>query len=134
MADAQQTASKDRKRSPARKPAADATTAFFQQLQRHSHQPALSRLTGTFRFDVQDGSRHTVHWRVTVDKGDVAVSKDNAAADCIVRADKAVLEDVLTGRKNAMAALLRGALEVSGEPGMMILFQRILPGPSRRRR
>lgn len=134
MADTQKTASKSRKRTSSQKPATDATTAFFQQLARRQHEPAFNRLSGSLRFDVAEGPRRTVHWLVSLDKGDIAVSKENRAADCVVRADRSVLDDVLSGRKNAMAAILRGALEVEGEAAMLIAFQRIFPGPRRRRR
>ena len=134
MASAHKTASKTPKRSPTQKPATDATTAFFQQLERRQHEPAFNRLNGSLRFDVAEGSRHKVHWLVSIDKGDIAVSKQNRAANCVVRAERTVFDDVLTGRKNAMAAILRGALEIEGEAAMLILFQRIFPGPRRRSR
>ena len=127
-------AAKTRKRSSSTKPARDATTAFFQQLERRVHEPTLNRLSGSLRFDVVEGPRRSVHWLVSVNKGDIAVSKENSAADCVVRAERPVLDDVVTGRKNAMAAILRGALEIEGEAAMLILFQRIFPGPRRRSR
>jgi len=134
VADTKTTASKTRKRSPSPKPATDATTAFFQQLGRRQHEPAFNRLSGSLRFDVAEGPRRKVHWLVSVNKGDITVSKENRAADCVVRAERSVLDDVVSGRKNAMAAILRGSLEVEGEAAKLLAFQRIFPGPRRRSR
>jgi hypothetical protein len=42
----------------------------------------------------------------------------------------------VTGRMNAMAATLRGVLDPEGDLGLVLLFQRLFPGPpgSRRKR
>ena len=66
------------------------------------------------RFDLEDG-KETERWLVAVVKGDVAVSRKNAAADCVVRADKALFDGIASGEANAMAALLRGAMSVEGD-------------------
>jgi putative sterol carrier protein len=99
----------------------DATTEFFEQLEERGHEPVLEKSTGTVRFDIKDG------------KGDVTVSRRNAAADCVVRADKALFDDMTTGRANPMAALLRGAVSAEGDVGLMASFQRLFPGPPRRK-
>ena len=39
-----------------------------------------------------------------------------------------------SGKVNAMAAVLRGDLAVEGNAELLVLFQRLLPGPPRRRR
>jgi hypothetical protein len=33
------------------------------------------------------------------------------------------------GKVNAFAAALRGAIAVEGDPRLLVLFQRLLPGP-----
>jgi putative sterol carrier protein len=106
----------------------DAGPEFFEQLARRGHEPLLKKATGTVRFDVLDG-RRTHRWLVTVDKGDLAVSRKNASADCIIRADRALFEGIARGEVNAMAAVLRGAVSVEGDPELLVLFQRLLPGP-----
>jgi hypothetical protein len=40
----------------------------------------------------------------------------------------------VTGETNALAAYLRGAVEVEGDPELLLRFQRIFPGPPVRRR
>ena len=108
----------------------DAAAELVAELARRGHEPLLKKTSGTVRFDVLDGGR-THRWRVTVDKGDLAVSRGNVSADCVVRTEKAVLEAMLRGEMNAMAALLRGAVTVEGDPELLVHFQRLLPGPKR---
>ena len=110
----------------------DSTAEFFQELGRRGHEPLLEKATGIVRFDLVDG-RRTERWLVTLDRGDVSVSRKNAAADCIVRGDRSVLEAMATGEANAMAAYLRGELTLEGDPELLVLFQRVLPGPPKRR-
>lgn len=108
-----------------------ATAAFFEGLRQQRHVPALERLTGRVRFDLADPDR-TDRWLVSVDRGDVAVSRRGGRADCVVSADKDVFEGMATGRVNAMSAVLRGLLGVEGDLNMLVLFQRVFPGPARR--
>jgi putative sterol carrier protein len=109
----------------------DATTEFFQRLESRGHEPRLEKATGTVRFDLTNGKR-THRWLVTIDKGDIAVSHKNLKADCIVRADKKVFEGIAAGTINPFAAALRGELGIEGNTELLVLLQRLLPGPPRR--
>jgi putative sterol carrier protein len=102
---------------------------FFDELKRRGHEPLLRNATGTLRFDVVDGKR-TARWFLTVKKGDLTVSRQGSGADCIVRGDKALVEGIWAGDVNAFAAVLRGEIDVEGDLEMMVLFQRLLPGPA----
>jgi putative sterol carrier protein len=93
---------------------------------------ALEQATGTIRFDLTGGGR-TARWLVAVDKGDVSVSRGGGGGECVVRVDKELFDGIASGEVNAMAALLRGAIEVAGESALLLAFQRVLPGPRRRR-
>jgi len=111
----------------------DSTPAFFEALGKRGHVPLLEKITGTVRFEIVDGKR-VERWLLTVDKGDVAVSRKNVRADCTLRADKAVFEQLGSGKMNAMAATLRGDIAIDGDSSLLVPFQRLLPGPPRRHR
>ncbi len=106
----------------------DATTEFFEGLGARGHEPLLEKATGTLRIELSNGTR-PARWLVTVKKGDVTVSHANAKADCVARMDQALFEQIVTGRENATAALLRGLVAVEGNPQLLVLFQRLFPGP-----
>jgi putative sterol carrier protein len=106
----------------------DATTDFFQDLGGRGQEPLLQRATGTVRVDLSNGKR-TEHWLVTIEKGNVTVSKKNARADCVARADKTTFDGIVRGEVNATAALLRGRMDFEGDPWLLVLFQRLFPGP-----
>ena len=103
----------------------DTSAAFFDQLAQRGHVPGAETMRGTVRFDLRSGKR-TMRWLVSVDRGAVTVSRRNAAADAIVRADEALFDGLVRGDVNAMAALLRGALTIEGDGGLLLLFQRLL--------
>jgi ubiquinone biosynthesis protein UbiJ len=106
---------------------ADATAVFFDELGKLGHVPILRRANGTIRFDLKDKTK-TDRWLVTVRKGDLSVSRKNTRADCIVSTDKALFDGVTSGKKNALAAMLRGEINVEGDVQLLVLFQRLLPG------
>jgi SCP-2 sterol transfer family len=110
--------------------ASDPTGEFFDELGRRGHEPLVRKATGTARFDVVDGER-TRRWLVTIDKGDISVSRRNAGADCVLRAERASFDRAVTGELNFMAAVLRGEVEVRGDPRLLVLLRRLFPGPSR---
>jgi len=109
----------------------DATAEFFDELAGRGHEPLLRKAKGSARFDVVDGKR-TERWLLTIDKGDVRVSRRNAAADCVVRADKAFFDRAVAGERNFLAAGLRGDVTVRGDPKLLVLLQRLFPRPSGR--
>ena len=69
---------------------AQTAAEFFEQLAEREHEPMLEKVTGTMRFDVKDNGR-TTRWRVAIKKGDLAVSRANDAADCVIRIGTAPL-------------------------------------------
>jgi putative sterol carrier protein len=115
------------------RPTSDSITEFFAELGRRGHEPLLEKASGSARFDVADG-RRTERWLVTIDKGDLRVSRRNAAADCILRVDRSSFERAVAGKLNLMAAVLRGEVAVGGDPRLLVLLRRLFPQPSRRRR
>jgi putative sterol carrier protein len=107
---------------------ADPTKDFFEWLAMQGHSPLLQSESGTLRFDLHQGKR-TQRWYVTVKKGDVAVSRSGAAADCVIHAEKALFDGIAAGQVNATAATLRDAITTDGKVGMFLFFQRLFPGP-----
>jgi putative sterol carrier protein len=103
---------------------------FFADLANRGSEPLVRKVAGTIRFDLADGTDKE-HLLVSIDKGDTTVSRRNSRADAVVRAERAVFEDIISGRKNAMAAYLRGALQVEGNIELVVHFARLLPGPPR---
>ena len=103
---------------------------FFDELGRRGHEPLLAKVTGTVRFEVVDGAR-TDRWLITINRGDMAVSHKRGAADCTIRGESALFDDLAGGRTNAMAAVLRGALVVTGDVELLLAIQRLFPGPAR---
>ena len=111
----------------------DTTVQFFEELGRRGHEPLLEHATGTIRFELAQGKR-TDRWLVSIKKGDITVSHGNGEADTVVNADEALFHRLVSGEQNAMAALLRGTVDVEGRVQLLAQFQRLLPGPPKRRR
>ena len=112
----------------------DPTVDFFAALKSRGQEPEplLRKASGTVRFDIADGKR-TERWLVELKKGDIAVSRRNARADCVVSADRALFDRIASGEANALAALLREEVNVEGDISLLVLFQRLFPGPPRLR-
>ena len=108
----------------------DATDVFFTGLAERGHEPLLRGASGVLRFDLRDGGR-IEHWRVTVKRGVIEVSRGDEAADVVVAADRSVFSAIASGEANATAAILRGAAVATGDTDLMVRFQRIFPGPPR---
>ena len=114
------------------KRASDPAARFFEELAGRGHEPLLRKASGSTRFDIVDGKR-TRRWIVQVDQGDISVSTGGGEASCVLRADKAVFDKVVAGRLNAVAAVLRGELQVEGDWRLLVRMQRLFPGRPRRR-
>jgi putative sterol carrier protein len=111
---------------------ANPTAEFFDELGRRGHEPLLRKAAGSARFEVVDGNR-TERWLVTFDEGEIKVSRRNAAADCVLRTDKAFFDRAAAGEMNLLAAVLRGEVAVGGDPRLLVLLQRLFPRPTARR-
>ena len=111
---------------------ATATSEFFEGLAARGPGPGFARTTGSLRFDLTRGDT-TEHWRLEFRRGAVAIARTAEPADCVVRTDASVFDDLARGRANAMAALLRGQLVADGDPELLILFQRLFPAPTDRK-
>jgi hypothetical protein len=106
---------------------------FFEELGNRGQDPRLTKAKGTARFDIDDNGR-SERWLLTIDKGNIGVSRRNAAADCHLRANKSFFEGVVVGKRNFLAGVLRGEVTIEGDPKLLVLVQRLFPRPSDRRR
>jgi predicted lipid carrier protein YhbT len=80
------------------------------------------------RFDlVHEGK--TERWFLSIDRGDLAVSRRNVRADCVLRAERSLFEGLVSGRVNAMAALLRGDLVAEGDPQLLVRLRQLFAVP-----
>jgi putative sterol carrier protein len=104
------------------------TDALFDALRDRGHDPALGGRTATIRFELTGGGS-TDAYSVAIDKGDIAVTVpgDPAAADCTLRADRAMFERIAGGHTNALAAMLRGDLIADGDPELLISVRKLMP-------
>jgi putative sterol carrier protein len=90
--------------------------------------PFPKRASGTMLLELT-GAPRTERWRITVDRGEVGVARGPGPADCVLRADRKVFRGLAAGKVNAFAAVLRGEVTIEGDPRLLVLFQRLLPGP-----
>jgi hypothetical protein len=113
----------------------DPTSEFFEGLTERGRIAALQRTSRTLRVDVQRDGR-TDHWRREIRRGTVAVSRSeaNTDADCVIVASGELMDDLVSGRANAMASTLRDELVMSGDPNLLVRFQRLFPNPTGRRK
>jgi putative sterol carrier protein len=106
-----------------------ATSTFFANLAARGHDPVLGSAKGTVRIDLAQGSSIDSWW-VRIDDGSIEVSQDEGGADCIVRTTPEAFDQLASGHTGALAATLRGELEIEGDPRLLVRFQRLFPAPT----
>jgi hypothetical protein len=107
----------------------DVIAELFDRLARRGHEPLLGKASGTLRLDLANGAR-TEHWLLTMRRGSVEVSRTKGDADCVAHVERALFERLVAGEANALAALLRGQIVLEGNPELLVMVQRLFPGPS----
>jgi SCP-2 sterol transfer family len=111
----------------------DVISQFFDELSQREREPMLGRTNGSLRFDLDRDGR-VKHWRVTLRRGAMTVSHAAGPADCLVRTEGALFEDLARGRANLLAAMLRGQVLWEGNPTLLVRFQRLFPAPTGRKK
>jgi len=106
---------------------AELDPSLLDALAERSLEHPAAAFNGVVRFDV-DADGRTESWCLTIVKGVVTVSRKGSEPDCVVTGDVATFDAVLSGKANAMAALLRGALQVRGKFVLLTALQRLFPG------
>ena len=107
----------------------DATTRFFEDLDRRGYEPLLAKSSGTLRLDLHEGAQ-TTHWLLRIDRGRLQVSQEDQEADTVVGTSPELFEDIAAGREHGVAALLRGDMTVSGDLRLVRADGAALPRPS----
>ena len=116
--------------SPRNAPTHTAVDSFFDELGQRGYEPLLRKASGRIQFEVVEGAS-IEPWLVVVDNGALAVTREAGRSDCIVRGERSVFEELVSGRKNVTAAVLRGALTCRGDLELLFAIQRIFPEPPR---
>lgn len=110
----------------------DLVHRFFDELGRRGHDPLLDRLAGTGRFEVlTDGQVEC--WTVSVEGGCPAVSHGDTEAQVgwVLRGDRGIFNQLITGEVGALAASLNGQLDfIRTDPATQFgLLTRLFAGP-----
>jgi len=100
---------------------------FLEELGRRDHVVLLAKVSGRVRFDLVEGP-DTDPWLLTIDEGAVTVSHRTGSADCTVRGERSLFDQLVSGQAHMMSAVLRGALACTGDVDLVIAIQRIFPG------
>ena len=99
------------------------TQAFFNQLAERGHEPLLHSVSGTIQWDILgEGS-----WFVVVQNGSLTVSRDTARADCVAACSREDFERMVVGKQNPTTLFLQERVNVTGDVGLLQLFQRLFP-------
>ncbi|NJP31485.1 SCP2 sterol-binding domain-containing protein [Micromonospora thermarum] len=106
----------------------EATERFFESLPARA--PAILRgpVSGTIQIDLSDGNR-TEHWRVRMGPGSVEVSRMRGPADGIWYSSQDLFDQLVTGRAQAISAVLRNESSFSGNVVLFLAFRRFFPEP-----
>jgi putative sterol carrier protein len=106
------------------------TEQFFEQLAQRKHEPLLDKVKDSIRVEISvNGARNS--WIVAVDEGAITVSSDVIPGEVglVFRAPDDIFAGLATGERNAIAAFLRGEVELEGDWELAVIFQRLFPAP-----
>jgi putative sterol carrier protein len=109
--------------------AQDRIEQFFEELGGAGRNPLLERTSGTLLVEMTDGDAPE-SWYVTVHRGNVGVSRTGSDAGCTLRAPRATFLDIVDGKLNPIAGLLRGLIQIEGNIALLVALQTFLK-PSR---
>lgn len=105
---------------------------FFATLGRTVHVRSLDRFTGALRFDLREGGG-TQRWRVAIEHGDVRSTQDGQGpVDAVISGERALFAPIVRGEVRPLTAFLRNEIAVTGEFRLLLVLERLLPGPGGR--
>lgn len=99
----------------------DRIEAYFDQLSKRGHVPLLEHVSGTLEFDIEGTDPR---W-ITVNRGDLVVTRSPIEADCVISCDAETFTRILAGQQNPVAAGIRGAVKISGNLALGLSIQRV---------
>jgi putative sterol carrier protein len=102
---------------------------FLTALADRGYEPLLAKTSGVLAIHLVGGPQRD-RWVMAVDKGNVTVGRGGFAADATITLDRSLFERMVQGRANAMAAVLRGAVNIDGDLDLLLAIQRVFPGPN----
>jgi putative sterol carrier protein len=103
----------------------DPTSEFFGNLETRGA-PQLGNVEASIRIDLDQG-KATEHRLLTIDRGNITVSRKNAKADAVLHTDKETFDRLVQGEENPIASFLRGLWQADGNPELIVLFQGLFP-------
>ncbi|RKN39105.1 SCP2 sterol-binding domain-containing protein [Micromonospora endolithica] len=106
----------------------EAIERFFDSLP--SRAPAVLRSTvaGTIQIDLATGDG-TTHWLVRLQPGEAEVTRARGPADAIWHSSEDLFDRLVTGRAQAIAAMLRNESTFGGNVVLFLAFRRFFPSP-----
>ena len=97
--------------------------ALVRDLAERGYEPSLHNTTGRFEVRVDEVGR----WCVTIAAGSLTVSEEPAECDNVLAFTPADFLDIVTGRRDLVAAYLRGAVRASGDVALGLSLRRLVP-------
>ncbi|MGI5215796.1 SCP2 sterol-binding domain-containing protein [Plantactinospora sp. CA-290183] len=104
------------------------TAEFFARLERQGPDLLPDKARGSIRFDLADQDR-THHWFVSINRGNVLVSREYREADCVVGTEQALFDRFVLGEAQVIAAYNRSDVTVQGNFPLLLMFRRAFPSP-----
>lgn len=104
----------------------DPTTEFFDRLNRRGHEYLMEKVRARVRFDLEH-DRQIDHWLLSINQGDLHVSREKGEADAVISADRAFFDHVVSGEERPLTSWLRNELAVEGRFEYLVLLDRLLP-------
>ena len=101
----------------------DQADLFFKGIGKERHAQLLEGRSGTVLVELKNGAAEPKRWYVTIHRGDVNVSHSGSKPDCVLRMDSKTFDAIVTGKLNAMPALLRGLVAMEGRADLMVALQ-----------
>jgi SCP-2 sterol transfer family len=104
----------------------DAATRFFESLSTRGPTVLSEPMAGTLRIDLtEDGAGE--HWLVTFEGFQVTVQRAMREADAVWTLSRRLFDDLLMGKSQEIAVLLRNEATFSGDVLLLLAFRRFLP-------